>query len=278
MTFSPVVPFGGLLGYRFMERTYSAQLEHFGRSPEVQREIDYFLDHAAGATTAEALVADRRLLRVALGAFGLDDEVDKRAFIRRILEDGTLDPKALANRLADPAWREFALALGYGDLGGTLGIAGTRREIAERFRLRQFERAVGDTDLDIRLALNFRREIAAIAAAPGVEKSGWLKIMGSQPLRRVIETAFGLPQGFGQLDIDRQRHELGDRAQRLFGGDTPAVFAAPENVDRLIRRFLAASQSGVAPGPAGAAATALSLLQGSNLGAGARASLFASNL
>lgn len=278
MSFSPVVPFGGLLGFRFIERTYETQLDHFGRSPEVQRDIDYFLAHAAEATSAEELVADRRLLRVALGAFGLDDEIDKRAFIRRILEEGTLDPKSIANRLADPAWADLARTLGFGDLGGALGLAGTRRDLVERFRVRQFERAVGDADVNLRLALNFRREIAAIAKSPVVEKSGWLKIMGSQPLRRVIETAFNLPQGFGQLDLDRQRGELETRARRLFNGDSPAVFASAENVDALIRRFVTASQLRDGAAASGPAATALTLLRSSALGSAGTASLFRSNL
>ena len=184
MAFAPVVPFGGLLGFRFIERTYDAQFETFGKSSDIQREVDYFLEHAGEATTAEALVADRRLLRVVLGAFGLDDEVDKRAFIRKILEDGTLDPDSLANRLADPAWAEFSQALGYGDLGGLLVFDSTRQDIAEQFRLRQFERAIGDANVDIRLALNFRRQILEMANDPSVETTGWLKVLGSKPLRK----------------------------------------------------------------------------------------------
>lgn len=277
MAFAPVVPFSGLVGFRFVERTFDAQFETFAKSPDIQREIDYFLENAGDASTAEALVADRRLLRVALGAFGLEDELGKRALVRRILEEGTLDPKALANRLADPAWAEFAEALGYGDLGGLLVLDSVRETLAERFRLCQFERAIGDVDVDIRLALNFRREIREIALSPDVEKSGWFKVLGSQPLRRVVEGAFNLPAGFGQIDVDRQRGELEARATRIFGDKSPASFASAEKVDDLLRRFLVSAQikggvSASAPG-----ATALFLLQAGGIGAGGSANLFASN-
>ena len=277
MAFAPVVPFGGLLGFRFVERTFDAQFEAFGKSPDIQREIDYFLEHAGEATTAEALVADRRLLRVALGAFGLDDEVDKRAFIRKILEDGTIDPEALANRLSDPAWAEFSQALGYGDLGGLLVFDNTRQDIAEQFRLRQFERAIGDADVDIRLALNFRRQIREIATDPGVETSGWLKVLGSKPLRSVIEGAYNLPIAFGLIDIDRQVGDLEARTGQLFGSESPAVFASDENIDDLLRRFLLSAQlrGGISPSAPGA--TALILLQAGGLGTGGSANLFASN-
>ena len=42
--------------------------------------------------SAADLVADRRLLKVALGAFGLEGEIDKKAFIRKVLEEGTDRP------------------------------------------------------------------------------------------------------------------------------------------------------------------------------------------
>jgi hypothetical protein len=277
MAFAPVVPFGGLLGFRFVERTFNAQFEAFGKSPDIQRDIDYFLENAGEATTAEALVADRRLLRVVLGAFGLDDEIDKRAFVRKILEDGTLEPKALANRLSDPAWAELSEALGYGNFGGLLVFDNVRHNIADQFRLRQFERAVGDVDVDVRLALNFRREIREIASAPDVDRIGWLRVLGSQPLRRVIEGAFNLPAGFGQIDIDRQRDELAARAGQIFGIESPAAFASDENVDDLLRRFLVSAQlqGGISPSAPGA--TALALLQAGGIGPAGGANLFASN-
>lgn len=278
MAFAPVVPLGWLAGLRFIDRTYDAQFGTFSRSPDIQREIDYFLEKAGQAATAADLVADRRLLKVALGAFGLEDEVDKRAFIRKVLDDGTLDRKALANRLADPAWAEFSRTLGYGDLGGLLMVRGVREDIAAKYRERQFERAVGDVDLDMRLALSFRRQIREIAADPNTSQSGWFKIMGSQPLRRVFETAFGLPAAFGKVDIDRQRAQLGERTERLFGSSSPAVFQSGENVERLLRRFLAASQAQNGPGSGAPGMAALTLLRTGGLGNAARTNLFASRL
>lgn len=277
MAFSPVIPFGGLMGLRFIDRTYQAQFDTFSRSPDVQRDIDYFLEHADEATTAADLVGDRRLLKVALGAFGLDAEIDKQAFVRKILEDGTIDPKALANRLSDPAWAEFSRTLGYGDVGGLLIFRNVRDDIAARFRERQFEQAVGDVDVELRLALNFRRQIGDIARSPNANTSGWFKIMGSEPLRKVVVGAFGLPDAFSQIDIDRQRDELSSRAERMFGDGSPAVFASAKNVEALIRRFLVSAQIQNGPAAGAPGMAALTMLQSSALGPSASASLFSSN-
>ena len=86
--FQPVIPSGGISGWRFLQRTYDAQLETFGQSAQIQRETDHFKEKIAGITTAEDLVADRQLLTVALGAFGLSDDIDNKFFIKKMLECG----------------------------------------------------------------------------------------------------------------------------------------------------------------------------------------------
>jgi hypothetical protein len=93
----------------------------------------------------------------------------------------------------------------------------------------------------------------------------------------VIEGAFSLPAGFGQIDIDRQRDELEVRSDQFFGTESPAAFSSDENIDELLRRFLASAQlrGGISPSAPGA--TALALLQAGGIGPAGSASLFASN-
>ncbi len=72
MSFQPVVPLSGYVGWRFLERTIDAQQEAFNTSQPIARATDYFREKIAQVRTADDLVADRQLLSVALGAFGLD--------------------------------------------------------------------------------------------------------------------------------------------------------------------------------------------------------------
>ncbi|MEO0428849.1 MAG: DUF1217 domain-containing protein [Pseudomonadota bacterium] len=274
----PAIPLGGVAGLKLLDRTFDRQLETFSRSPELQREIDDFLDRAGEVQSAEDLVADRQLLKVALGAFGLEDELPKRALVRTVLEEGTIDPEAIANRLVDPAWGRFAAALGFGDLGNRLGSESVRRQITEDYRVRQFERAVGDIDVDLRLALNFRREIDDIAGSGTVERSGWFRVIGSEPLRLVVLGALNLPESIGALDIDAQVTRLEERAQQVFGGRTPAVFTDPAVVEDAIERFLFSSAAQRAPSATAPGVAALTILQANPLGAAGTANLFASRL
>ena len=203
--FQPVVPFGGFSGWSFLNRTLDNQKEAFANSSEISREVDYFKENISKIQTAEDLVADRRLLKVALEAFGLGEDINNKFFIRKVLEDGTSADDALANRLSDKRYLEFSQAFGFGDLPGpntVLSDFGTK--ITSAFKERQFETAIGDQNEDFRLALGIERDLTDIAGKDLQEDTLWFTIMGNPPLRKVFETAFNLPQSFGTLDLDKQ--------------------------------------------------------------------------
>lgn len=239
MSFQPVVPMGGMGGWRFLNRTLDAQQASFARNPQLQREVEHFRQTAAELDSPAALVDDRRALTVALGAFGLDEDINARAFILRVLEDGTEDRRALANRLADKRYLAFAEAFGFGgdDLPRT-SEPGFAERITEAYSARRFEAAVGATDESMRLALAARRDLAALAARDGSDRAQWFQIMGAPPLRKLFETAFGLPASFGALDLDRQLDILRSRAQRHLGSSAVAQFRDPERIEALIERFV----------------------------------------
>lgn len=265
MIFQPALPLGGYVGWRFLNRTMETQQAALARSPQVSRDVDHFRSRIGQIDSAEALVSDRRLLRVALGAFGLESDINNRFFIRKVLEDGTLDPKALGNRLADKRYLEFSRAFGFGDFDvprSKLSDFGDR--IAKAFVTRQFEVAVGGQDENLRLALTLRRELGDIAARDTSDRTRWFSVLGNPPLRKAFETAFGLPASFATLDIDRQLSVMQTRARSSFGNDTVAQFANPDRMEALTRRFLlradaAAPGGGMAPSAPGSAA--LQLLQ-----------------
>lgn len=278
MPFAPAIPFGGLAGFRFVERTFDKQFEVFNKSPDIEREVANFRDAAQNLTSIDQLMADRRVLSVILGAFGLDDDIDKRAFIRKVIEEGTLSEDAFANRLVEPAYREMSEALGFGDFGGMLVFENTRENIVSRFRERQFELAVGDVDLDMRLALNFKREAANIVEKASNDNIAWLGLLGSPPLRQVVEGALNLPSGFASIDLDKQVEELSKRAESTLGISSPKELLDGEIMDDAIERFLLTQQvrNGVTSSSTNGA-IALTLLQSSGLGSLGQSNLFASN-
>lgn len=261
MSFQPVLPASGLIGWRFLQRTMTEQTAAFDKAPALARDTAYFEQKIGSITTAEALVDDRRLLRVALGAFGLQDDIDSRAFIRKVLAEGTTSRDALANRLADERYRTFSAAFGFGTgVAPRTTAAGFGREITALYRQQQFEVAIGGQDDTMRLALNAERTLGDVGRDPNSDTTRWFRIMGNPPLRTVFETALGLPKSFGKLDIDKQREVFADKARSQLGLTNLDQLANPEMREKLVQRFLLRADAAASDTTA-AGSIALTLLQ-----------------
>lgn len=270
MSFAPVVPLGGYAGWAYLNRTMDAQRATMTASPAVGRDMAHFREKIGTITSAEALVADRRLLGIALGAFGLEADIANRFFLRKVLEGNTLDPGALVNKLADKRYLEFSRAFGFGDSPvPRTQLPDFADRILEAYGARRFEAAVGERDADLRLALNARRELARAAAGSGSNDARWFGIMGSAPLRTVVQRALGLPSAFAAIDIDQQLSVLKSRSERILGSDAVEQFADPAAVEKVVRLFLLRSEAGTGADPSGASG-ALQILQA---GAAGRLSL-----
>ena len=263
--FQPVVPFGGFAGWSFLTRTLDNQKEAYAKSPEVTREVTYFKENISKIQTAEDLMADRIMLKVALEAFGLGDDINNKFFIRKVLEDGTLAEDALSNKLSDKRYSKLAQAFGFGDfpVPNTV-LSDFGEKITSAFKERQFEAAVGDQNEDFRLALSISRDLTDIANKDLQEDTLWFTVMGNAPLRAVFETAFNLPDAFGTLNLDKQLETFKDRAQSVFGDGGIKQFMAAEKQEKLTRLFLLQSEVQALNVNAGGGHTALTLLQSSS--------------
>jgi hypothetical protein len=259
--FQPVLISSGLTGWQFLQRTYDRQLETFTQSTELKRDTEYFAEKIGQITSAEELVADRRLLSVALGAFGLQDDINNSFFIQKMLSDGTTADDALANRFTDNRYRDLSAAFGFGpgELRGSLDPDFAQGIIAG-FHSNSFEVATGQQDDTMRIALYAERTLGDVVSTDGSEASKWFTIMGQPPLRSLFETALGLPDAFGQVDIDQQLTVFQERSERIFGVSDPADFARPEIMENLITSYLARSQLNTFGTATSGAAIALTLL------------------
>jgi len=261
MTFQPVVPLNGIAGWSFLQRTYDVQFQAFTTSSRFEKDFEVFREGIASISTAQELVSDRRLLAISLGAFGLSDDINNKAFLQRILEDGTASRDALANRLADQRYRDFSDAFGFGPSQvrqtETDGFSG---RIIELFKARQFEQAVGNVDETMRIALFSERELTKISKEPGENDTKWYSIMGLPPLRRFMETALGLPESFGRLDLDKQLTVFQEKSRLKFGSDDVTNFSSSALLSELTNSYLARSQVNALLQVSSAASTALSLL------------------
>jgi len=273
VSYTPAIPLGGLAGLRFLERTGEAQRDAHASSPEIQRNIAYFNDTIGDIGSAEELVADRRLLGVVLGAYGLGDEIDKRAFIRRILEDGVDTPGTLGNRLNNQAYKDMARDLKFDTDGPRTMPVALREKTVSNYLEQSFEISVGEQSESLRLALDFKRRAAEVS------DRGWFALMGDTPARTLLETALGLPSDIGSIEIDKQRELFEERALRVLGTRDAESLSDPAIIDKLVSRYLVLDEAASGPSAMTRGSVALTLLSNisSGFGPSASRSLFQSS-
>ena len=125
---------------------------------EVERDLDYFKQNIGSVRNADQLLADRRLLQVALTAYGLEDEIDKGAFIKRVLDEGTEASNSFANLLNDRRWSDFSEAFGFGNASS--GSEKSPFQIAVELKFRPTE-ATTQSSVDAEDIAHFRSNIGS---------------------------------------------------------------------------------------------------------------------
>lgn len=261
MSFSVFTGGGDYVGWRLLSRTADQQKAIIAAEPQVARETEHFRQSIGQVTKAADLVADYRLLSVALKAHGLEADIGNRAFIRKVLESDLSDPKSLANRMSDSRYAELARSFGFGD---SVPVTRSDPTLADRIAAAhvqaEFELRVGEADNDLRIALHAQRELAEIAQGTGTETGKWFKVLGSPPLAQFVQTAFGFGSNLAKLPIDSQVTALQTAAKRYLNISDMAQLAEPAVMERAIGLYLARAQLEGGSAGSNRFSTALTLL------------------
>ncbi|WP_261395469.1 DUF1217 domain-containing protein [Salipiger bermudensis] len=235
---------------------FAAQVEE---NLEISRA--YFTENISRISSADALLLDPELRQVAITAFDLGDRARSSTVLRRTLEEDPAEPRALSNLLGDPNLRAFSKAFAFyeTETRTVLQTEGFATNITDQFRWQRFEDAVSEVDEAIGTALKFQRSLPELAASDLSDKAKWYNILGSKMMREVFETALGLPDGFSQIDLDKQVEIVSDRARQRIGIESFADLEDPKTLNRIVQSYLLQDQISQA-GAFGSQQIALSLL------------------
>ncbi|MEM9599835.1 MAG: DUF1217 domain-containing protein [Pseudomonadota bacterium] len=278
MPIPPSLIGGSLPGWTFLQETRERQQATFESSTDIQRNVDGMREKLSQPFTLDDLMGDRQLLRPVLQSFGLQDEIDKGAFIRRIISDGPDDPQGFARRLNNNEFIDLSRTF-VADSDGLIRLSSSEVDnLVQGYLDEAFEVAVGEQEPSLRLALNFEQEIGALARDSASDRSFWLKVIGSAPLMEVFQAAFILPDGFANLDVDKQADYLQNRAEQVIGTDPRTILGSDEGIQTTIRQFILQTQLQNGPDALTPGASALTLLSaGAGFGAQSLSSLVLSN-
>lgn len=259
--FQPVIPLSGNSGWKFLQATYDRQLQTLSDTAQMKADRAYLADKLSKPIKTEEFLADKRLMRVALTAFDLGGEEWKRGFVGKVLKEVADPDSTFLARLNNSNYTAFAGAFKPKD--GVITV--TPEAIATMsadFDASSFEAAVGEVDDSMRLALNYQAEIEGLMGNGSSETTILYRLLGSVPVRTVLETALNLPTDIRALPIEKQAELLKKGLQTKLGLTDVKDLAVPEKVDFVIKRFHAlqavnAGLSSYSPG-----ANALTLLNG----------------
>lgn len=259
MVFQPVIPLSGFGGWNFLQSTYDAQLQTYSNAPQIKNDVDYFTEKFAEPMAVEDFLGDSRLRRISMTAFGLAGEEWKTGYVRTVLDEVQDPASTFLARLNNPQYSRFADAMRPVD-GQILLTLPDLQDITARYAAESFELAVGEQDNAMRLSLNYQQEINQLVTDGATDQTVLYRLLGSVPVRTVLESALGLPTEVRQLDLDQQARVLDEKLKSQFGLSSIQDLKDPDVVDRMVSRYMALdglNQNAAATGPA---ATALALL------------------
>jgi hypothetical protein len=194
------------------------------KAPDVSLETNYFKANIGKATSIDALLNDRRLFNYAMKAFGLGDRTYAVGLMRKVLQQGVNDPKALANTLNNPNILAFAKAFDYAAKGDSVPSASLTDTVTGRYIEQALQTQQGQTNPGVQLALYFKQHAPDLTSIYGV--------LADKNILQVVQTALDISPNTAVQDIDTQ-------ARLLKAKLDVADFKDPTKLTKFIARFAA---------------------------------------
>lgn len=179
----------------------------------------------------DEFLKDKRLVTIALTAFGLEKKNLSDDTLRKMLTSDPTDPKSFINKPENSAYRAMAVAFNFGtdgnDLTTPLQQAQTRSQLVattDLYARQTMEENAGNQNEGARLALYFQRMAPTITSA--------YSILADKALLQVTQTALGLPTSMSNADIDVQANMI---TKKLKISD----LQDPDKLNKFLARFSA---------------------------------------
>lgn len=209
--------------YRLITRDLERSLGRIEEQPVVSRETAYYRENIGNVKSIEEFVADERLFRYAMKAFGLEDMAYAKAFMVKALKEGVDDEDAFVNRLSDKRYKEFVETFNFARYGEeTTTFYSPTTGTVEKYVRQTLEEDAGKQNQGVRLALYFQRKAGGLKS--------YYEILADPALSQVVRTALGFPPALAQADIDKQAEMIKARLDLEDLKD-------PEKLEEFLQRF-----------------------------------------
>ena len=244
-------------------QTISANLTRWqtitAKTPAVAIASAYYTANIGKVTSIDQLIGNQRLFSYAMTAFGLGDMTNDKGLMRKVLQGGVTDSKALANTLNNPKILAFATAFDFAGKGtAATSQTSATTAVVSSYVEQTLETNQSSQDTGVGLALYFQRKASSITSV--------YSILADKNLLTVVQTALGISPLTSAQNIDVQAQNLSSKIKL-------SDFQDPKKVQAFIGRFAAqydlanSSSAGASTSATGGLSTDLLLsLQGLRLG------------
>jgi hypothetical protein len=163
----------------------------------IKSETAYYMANISQIESIDDLMADKRLLNIALSSYGLDPATQTDEQVRKMLEGGVKDASSPANQLTDKRYAAFVTAFNFVEHGETTTTyTASKQPVVDKYMRQALEENAGQENEGVRLALYFERKAPTITS--------FYQVLADPALAEVVRTLLQLPDSFATADIDKQ--------------------------------------------------------------------------
>jgi hypothetical protein len=232
------------LSLQLYTRDLSGSLARTASQPTVKADAAYYKATIGKVRTVDDLVGNYRLFSYAMKAYGLEDMIYAKGFMKKVLESDLSNTKSFANKLSDSRYRDFAAAFNFGT-DGKIKSAGDLQSSEQEDDLVGLYAAHNARASDAVTAETayFGQAIAGVRSVDG--------LLSDSRLVSFVETAFTLDPATSPYDL---------RAALVSDVSDPASFAnrhAAQGYDKLAAAFQFRADGSLAAGSTAQTSAAL---------------------
>ena len=200
--------------------------------PAIARDLATFRSAIASAKSPQQLLQNPTVLKVLLTANGLGDQAQYPALAQKALLSDTTKSTALANTLANTAWKSTASLYDFANQGlAILQKPGVVDTLANGYAEVTWRQSLDQTTPGLSEALTFKAQASSIKSVD--------QILGDATLRTVVTTALNIPEQIAFQDIGAQEQAISSRLDI-------GKFKDPKFVATFTTQYLVAAQANAA--------------------------------
>jgi len=193
------------------------------KDPVTKREIEYYQANIKTIRTIDEFVKNDRIFKFAMKAYGLEDMAYAKGMMKKVLQEGVLNPFSMANKMSNPLYKEFVKAFDFKMKGAdATSAASATTEAVQKYIQISLEKKEGEQNQGVQLAMYFKRKASSVTSTMG--------LLADKALLKFVQTTFNIPATASKADLDIQVRNLEKHINIKDLQD-------PKKVDKLIQRF-----------------------------------------